>query len=276
MERLGYLGPEGTFTNEAAIEFISGQSISLIPYEDIQSLMLAIANEEEEAGIVPIENSLEGSVNITLDLLAHKVDLKIIAEVLMPINHNLIGQRKANLSQVTQVLSHPQALAQCRDNLNKILDKFKLINTSSTAEAVQTISDKDSNWAAIGSKLVARLNKLKVLESNIQDNELNWTRFIVLNKKERRKVNDAKTSLICSPLTDRPGILYEILKEFAQRDINLTKIESRPARKMLGDYIFFIDFEGGQHKKRVRETLTILDNKTSFIKILGSYPKFKY
>jgi len=275
MQRLAYLGPEGTFTNEAAKRATNEDEVELIPYPDIQTLILAIANQEENWGIVPIENSLEGSVNMTLDLLAHKVDLKIIKEVLMPINHHLIGQPGAKLSEIKKVLSHRQALAQCRDNLNQILNDFEAINTNSTAEAVYSIKNKDNNFGAIGSKLVAEINGLSILANNIQDNRSNWTRFIVLGAKDSQEVKHAKTSLICSPSKDRPGILYEILKEFAMRDINLTKIESRPARKMLGDYIFFIDFKGHRKEESIKETLLALEKKTSFIKILGSYPQVK-
>lgn len=278
MKRLAYLGPEGTFTEEAARKFMnncSREEMELIPYPDIKSLVWAIAEQKEEQGILPIENSLEGSVNITLDLLAHKVNLKIKTEILMPINHNLIGHSGTKLEIIDKVLSHRQALAQCRDNLNKILNDFETINTNSTAEAVQTIQTKGAHWAAIGSKLVAKLNSLEVLKTNIQDNESNWTRFIILGHRDSEQFENAKTSIIFSPVKDRPGILYEILKEFAKRDINLTKIESRPARKMLGDYIFFIDFKGDRREEAVVKTLKVLKNKTSFIKVLGSYPQFK-
>ncbi|MCK8824491.1 prephenate dehydratase [Fuchsiella alkaliacetigena] len=273
MNRLAYLGPAGTFTEQAAREYIAEEQVELIPYADISSLIWAVAKREEEYGIVPIENSLEGSVNITLDLLAHKVDLKIKAEVVMPIEHNLIGHAETELSKIEKVLSHPQALAQCRDNLNSLLSDFESVSVNSTAEAVQRIQDKDSSWAAIGSTLVSKLNGLSILEERIQDNLANWTRFIVLAQQDGSEQGlKTKTSLICSPVKNRPGILYEILKEFAQRSIDLTKIESRPTREMLGDYLFFIDFEGNRTEKRVEQTLAALEDKTSFIKLLGSYP----
>lgn len=280
MKRLAYLGPSGTFTEVAAREFVVDQGIEaeaeLIPYSDIKGLVQAIDEHKEKQGILPIENSLEGSVNMTLDLLAHKVDLKIKAEILMPIKHNLIGHSVTELSIINKVLSHSQALAQCRESLNQLLKNFETINTDSTAEAVQIIKNKDSNWAAIGSKLVASLNDLETLVDNIQDNESNWTRFVILGHQDNDQIESAKTSLILSPVKDRPGILYEILREFATRDINLTKIESRPARKMLGDYIFFIDFEGHRKEGLIVEILDELKDKTSFIKVLGSYPQFKY
>jgi prephenate dehydratase len=279
MERLAYLGPHGTFTEEAARKFLSSQEVNenveLLPYPNIRTLLLAIDDHKEEQGILPIENSLEGSVNIALDLLAHEVNLKIKSEVMIPINHNLIGQPGAKLTKINKVLSHSQALAQCRNNLTQFLGEFETLSTSSTAEAVCIIKDKSSNWAAIASKLVAELNDLEILASNIQDNESNWTRFIVVRHEDSPKLDEAKTSLILSPIQDRPGILYEILKEFAIRNINLTRIESRPARKMLGDYIFFIDFEGHRQEEVVAEMLKELEPKTSSLKIIGSYPQFK-
>ena len=273
MNRLAYLGPAGTFTEQAAREYIAEKQVELIPYNDISSLIQAVAEEKEKYGIVPIENSIEGSVNITLDLLAHKVELKIRAEVVIPIEHNLIGHAETELSEIKKVLSHPQALAQCRDNLNSLLADFESVSVSSTAEAVQRIQDKDSSWAAIGSTLVSKLNGLSILEQRIQDNLANWTRFVVLAQQDgSEQALETKTSLICSPVKNRPGILYEILKEFAKRSIDLTKIESRPTREMLGDYLFFIDFEGDRSEKRVEQTLAALEDKTSFIKLLGSYP----
>lgn len=275
MERLAYLGPRGTFTNEAAEKFIKDREIELVPYCEIRTLVEAVDNQQEKAGLVPIENSLEGSVNIILDLLAHQVDLKIQAEILMPINHNLIGRSGADIDSIEKVSSHRQALAQCRNSLKDLLGDFNTVSADSTAQAVNIIQQKDGTWGAIGSRLAAQLHGLDILAANIQDNQSNRTRFVVLSKHDGRWVEDSKTSLVCSPVKNRPGILYEILKLFALRNINLTKIESRPARRTLGEYIFFIDFEGDRRDKLVQETLEELDKKTSLLKILGSYPQFK-
>ncbi|MGM0471601.1 MAG: prephenate dehydratase [Bacillota bacterium] len=275
MKRLAYLGPPGTFTNQAAAYFIGEQETKLIPYSDLKSLIKAVDNQEEQYGLVPIENSLEGAVNIVLDLLAHKVDLKIAAEVLMPINQYLIGQPGADLTEIDRVSSHWQALAQCRDTLDELLGDFETIDANSTSEAVCNIKDKPSNWSAIGSKLVAQLHNLEILAAKIQDQQTNWTRFVLLSDHDGQAKEAVKTSLICSPLENQPGILHEILNEFAVRNINLTKIESRPARKMLGDYIFFIDFEGHREDPAVESALNNLADKTSLLKILGSYPQVK-
>ncbi|MBM7623203.1 prephenate dehydratase [Sporohalobacter salinus] len=276
MKRLAYLGPRGTFTNEAAKKFIGNKDVELIPHCEIRTLVEAVANQQEKYGLVPIENSLEGSVNIILDLLAHKVDLKIQAEILMPINHNLIGCSGADLSLIEKVVSHRQALAQCRDNLKELIGDFDAVNSDSTAQAAHIIQQKEASWGAVGSRLVAELNGLDILASNIQDNESNWTRFVLLSEQDSKQTENSKTSLVCSPVKNRPGILYEILKLFAIQNINLTKIESRPARKTLGEYIFFIDFEGDRRDETVKEILKELEKKTLMLKILGSYRQFKF
>ncbi len=285
MKRLGYLGPPGTFTEMAAVNYLEAKldnSSRLEAYIDIERLIMAIADGEVPAGIVPIENSLEGSVNITLDYLAHKVNLKIQAEITLPIVHNLIVKPGVKLDEIEKVISHPQALAQCRDNIKKYLGDTEIVKVNSTAEAVNQLSSR--NEAAIGSKLAARRNNLEISKAGFQDESRNWTRFVLLSRpgvnleagRARQALAASKTSIILAPVKNRPGILHELLEEFARKNINLTKIESRPTRKTLGDYLFFIDFEGDSQDREIKEILKNLRLKSSYFKVLGSYARLEF
>ena len=277
MQKIGYLGPPGTFTEMAAVNYLEDKRVkgaSLEAYMDIERLIMAIGENEIPAGIVPIENSLEGSVNITLDYLAHKVNLEIQAEITLPIIHNLIVKPGVELADIEKVISHPQALAQCRDNIRKYLGDIETVKVSSTAEAVNQLSS--SNEAAIGSRLAASRNKLEIIKEGFQDESRNWTRFVLLSRPGvasgvRQLSADKKTSIILAPIKNRPGILHELLEEFARKNINLTKIESRPTRKTLGDYLFFIDFNGDREDRQINEILKNLRLKSSYFKTLGSY-----
>ena len=288
MKNLGYLGPSGTFTEMAANEFlkeIKEPLVEKISYPDISELIQAVAEGEIYQAVVPIENSLEGSVNITLDYLAHKVSLKIGLEIVLPINQQLMTATGVDINDIKEIYSHPQALAQCREFLNSFNSGCQIKKVSSTAEAAQLINSNngspDITKAAIGSRLAAKLNELTIIEENIQDNDSNWTRFVLLVREKNYHTardkpyfwpqKDFKTSIICSPIKNRPGILHEILAEFATRNINLTRIESRPTKKMLGDYLFFIDFAGQVGSKESQNVITNLKEKTSHLKILGSY-----
>ena len=277
MQKIGYLGPPGTFTEMAAVNYLEDKRVkgaSLEAYMDIERLIMAIGENEIPAGIVPIENSLEGSVNITLDYLAHKVDLEIQTEITLPIIHNLIVKPGVELADIEKVISHPQALAQCRDNIRKYLGDIETVKVSSTAEAVNQISSKKAG--AIGSRLAASRNKLEIIKEGFQDESRNWTRFVLLSRPGvasgvRQLSADKKTSIILAPIKNRPGILHELLEEFARKNINLTKIESRPTRKTLGDYLFFIDFNGDREDRQINEILKNLRLKSSYFKTLGSY-----
>lgn len=285
MKSLGYLGPPGTFTEMAAVNYLEAKldnSSRLEAYIDIERLIMAIAEGEVPAGIVPIENSLEGSVNITLDYLAHKVNLKIQAEITLPIIHNLIVKPGVKLDEIEKVISHPQALAQCRDNIKKYLGDTEIVKVNSTAEAVNQLSSR--NEAAIGSRLAARRNNLEISKAGFQDESRNWTKFVLLSRpgvnleagRARQALAASKTSIILAPVKNRPGILHELLEEFARKNINLTKIESRPTRKTLGDYLFFMDFEGDSKDREIKEILKNLRLKSSYFKVLGSYARLEF
>lgn len=233
--------------------------------------MESVANSECEYGVVPIENSIEGPVGITLDSLAHKFDLKIYKEIIISINQNLIVNPGSKIEDIKEVYSHAQALAQCRDfvNNNNIQPHYSV----STARAAKDIIG-DKTKAAIGNKKIVELYGLEILESNIQDMDNNETRFVVVSKNDHKMTGKDKTSIIFSIYEDKPGGLYKILGIFEKDNINLTKIESRPSKKGLGKYLFFVDFNGHIEDETVQNILNEIEENTYFLKVLGSYPEF--
>lgn len=270
--KVGILGPRGTYAELVAREQFKGKA-EFVPYPMITDVAEAVARGETEVGIIPVESLREGSVGEALDAFAW-IDVKILAEIVFPISHSLLGVRGTKLDKITQVLSHPQALAQCREFLRKNLSKAELIEMSSTAKAAEQVSKlRRPHMAAIGPEALAELYGLEVLNNNIQSGETNITRFLCLAKEDSKPTGHDKTSIVFSTVKDRPGILYEILGEFAALNINLTKIESRPSKKVLGDYLFFIDFEGHREDARVKKALNGVKQKTAMLKVLGSYPK---
>jgi len=271
---IGYLGPEGTFTELATIRFFAGRPYRGIPYPDIASALHAVQEGEIMAAVVPAENSLEGTVSITLDVLVHEVDLFIVGEIVLPVVHHLLGKHK-NLSAYTRVLSHPHALAQCRRFLQQYLPQALREPVISTAEAARLVGASDQPWAAIGTELAAARYGLDTVAREIQDHAHNATRFIVCSRDTAGPTGNDKTSIAFSLPVDRPGELYHALGEFATRGINLTKIESRPAKKGMGLYIFFIDCEGHHTYPVVSQALSALQARASFYKLLGSYPRHR-
>ncbi|GAA5819413.1 MAG: prephenate dehydratase [Methanobrevibacter sp. CfCl-M3] len=264
MKSIAFLGPIGTFTHEAA----SSLGGNLHSYCSIPTVLKAVENGECDICVVPIENSIEGPVGITLDLLVHS-KLHIQGEIVLPIDHNLISKKGNKISDIKYVYSHSQALAQCQNYLEK--KRMKPLFTLSTAAAVKLIGDKD-NSAAIGTLKSAELYNLNVLDNDIQDTMNNETRFIILSMNKALKSENNKTSILFETYQDNPGELYYILGFFANNDINLTKIESRPQKERLGKYIFFLDFEGHEDDKTVEKILDKIKKKTYFMKVLGSYP----
>lgn len=286
--KVGFLGPEGTFCEEASkiyLKRVPGR-IELIPYTTIHDLLYAVDRGRISEAIVPIENSIEGTVGVVTDMLVKDVNLVIRQEIVIPIFHYLIAQKGTRLSEVTDVISHPQALDQCKDFLRKKLPKVKLHFSYSTSDAVRQVATsmgekiiahgrvKGNVFAAIGTKNSAKLYGMKVLAQKINARE-NQTRFIVLAKRDHAPTKKDKTSIIFSIRSDRPGGLHDILAVFAVRNINLTKIESRPSKKALGDYHFFADMEGHRREKMIDQTLKEIKRKSSFLKLLGSYPRAK-
>ncbi len=264
---ISFLGPKGTFTHEAAN--LIGDD--LIPYCTIPAVMESVVGNEVEFGVVPIENSIEGAVGVTLDSLAHKFDLKIYKEIIISINQNLIVNPGCRMDDIKDVYSHAQAIAQCQEfiSAHKIQPHYAI----STANAAKSIIG-DKSKAAIGNVKAAEIYGLDILRANIQDRDNNETRFIVLSNKDHRPTGNDKTSIIFSIYEDRPGELYKILGIFQKNNINLTKIESRPSKKGLGRYLFFIDFYGHKDDSMVENIISEIDDNTYFLKILGSYPEF--
>ncbi len=244
----------------------------LIPYCTIPAVLESVAKGECSYGVVPIENSIEGPVGITLDSLAHKFDLKIFKEIIIPINQNLIVNPGCKMEDIKDVYSHAQALAQCQDFVSK--NKIQPHYAISTARAAKDIIG-DNSKAAIGNAKIVELYGLEILKSNIQDMDNNETRFVVVSRNQHEKTGRDKTSIIFSIYEDKPGGLYKILGIFQKNNINLTKIESRPSKKGLGKYLFFVDFNGHIEDDLVKKILEEIEENTYYLKILGSFPEFK-
>lgn len=266
-KNISFLGPKGTFTHEAA--HMLGEN--LIPYCTIPAVMESVSNNECQFGVVPIENSIEGPVGLTLDSLAHNFDLKIFKEIILPINQNLIVNPNTKMEDITDVYSHSQAIAQCQGFISK--NKIQPHYAVSTASAAKSILG-DNSKAAIGNAKAAEIYGLEILKPNIQDLDNNETRFVVLSNNDHKPTGSDKTSVIFSIYEDKPGMLYRILGVFEKYHVNLTKIESRPSKKGLGKYLFFVDFYGHRDEVIVQNILSEIANLTYFLKVLGSYPEF--
>lgn len=264
--RVGFFGPPGTFTEEAAAML----SEERVAYDSIPHVMEAVRDHKVDLGVVPIENSIEGSVGITLDLLTHDYDLKIKKEIIIPISHNLLLDPKTNIEDVKIIYSHIQALSQCRNFIEDFGASIR--GTSSTSVAAELVVGK-KDAAAISNRRAAKIYGLKIEASDIQDYKNNHTRFVVIDEEDHLPTGNDKTSIVFSLPDDKPGGLYEILGEFAKNEINLTKIESRPSKEKLGRYIFFVDFEGYRSEPQISNILNRIKSKVGYIKILGSYPK---
>ena len=245
----------------------------LVGFNSILDVLEAVNNNEVDVGVVPIENSIEGPVGVTLDLMMHDYDLKIRREIIIPISHNLLINPDATIGDIKYVYSHIQALSQCR----KFTDSMDVVvnSTPSTSAAAEMIRGRKDS-ASIGTKRAAEIYGLKIAASDIQDYKNNVTRFVVLGKTDHYPTGNDKTSVVFSMVEDKPGGLYHILEIFAKYDINLTKIESRPSKEKLGRYIFFIDFEGHRNDESILRILDIIRANVEFLKVLGSYPSQGY
>ncbi|MCL6559295.1 MAG: prephenate dehydratase [Firmicutes bacterium] len=252
--------------------FFSGRDYEGIPFSDIQELIQSVCAGEISFAVVPVENSLEGTINVTLDLLVREDGVHIAGEVILPVVHHLLARPGSR--QFTKVLSHPHALSQCREYLQRQMPGAVREATSSTAEAARLVGSSKEPWAAIGTEEAARRYGLEVVARAIQDTTENETRFLIIGQQPAPKTGRDKTSVAFSLIHDRPGTLYGALGEFANRGINLTKIESRPARRSIGYYIFFIDCEGHREDPAVAEAIEAIKEGSTFFKVLGSYPRW--
>lgn len=269
-EILAYLGPAGTFCEEAARRYKGTADLQLQSCRSIREVFQAVEEGSVMTGIVPIENSYEGAVNQTLDLMTSS-SIQIAGEVIIAINQNLLTHPNVSGREIDCILSHSQALAQCQEYLHTHFPGVSLLEVPSTAEAARLVATSGETWAAISTLAAAEAYGLKVLAADIQDQSNNATRFVVLSRSRAACATACKTSLLIYVL-DRPGALFEVLREFYVRSINLCKIESRPARTRMGEYLFFIDIEGHQEEARVHEVLAALQKMTAEIRVLGSYP----
>lgn len=272
-KKIAYLGPPGTFTEEAALLYDS--SAQLIPVPTIPGVASAVSSGMAEEGVVPIENSLEGSVTDTLDLLIHDSALLIRKELVLPVEHQLLVKPGTESGDIKVLYSHPQSLGQCRRFIERVLPKADVVAALSNAAAVQDMMEASTPAAAIGTRRAAELYGAEILAKDIQDHASNVTRFVVLAAEDHPRSGADKTSICFSFDDDRPGALVEVLQEFSQRDINLAKVESRPTKESLGRYIFLIDMEGHREDIQVGEALQRVRELTSMLKVFGSYPRYK-
>jgi prephenate dehydratase len=272
---VAFLGPEGTFSEEALLATMPEGDFHPFPYPSIREVLKAVQGGEAPLGIVPIENSIEGSVVVTLDSLAFGFeDLRIVREITHQVHQQLVARRAIELNRVTKIVSIPHAYGQCREFIREHLDGVEHEPTDSTAEAVRRVSRVDRPWVAIGTRLAAEMYECQVIAADIDDAEDNRTRFVYVAREEAPQELEAryKTSLVCGIDQDQPGSLLMILSEFAYRFVNLTKVESRPSKQGLGDYIFFIDMEGRVGDPAIAQALKCLGCKLPWVKVLGSYP----
>jgi prephenate dehydratase len=267
---IAYLGPRGTFSEEAALCFSGtlGEEAKLLPFQTIDDCAEAVEDGSAVFAVVPLENSLEGSVNLTLDLLTTSAELKICGEFVLDIEQNLLVTA-GGLEDIRQVYSHPQAMAQCRNFLRRNLAAAETVPVISTAEAAAAVAKLGSGTAAIGSRRAAGLYSLKICAASIQDNG-NQTRFVILGRNKLAGTPE-KTSLLFA-VKDGPGSLFRVLQSFAVHGVNLTKIESRPAKRQLGDYLFFVDLTGTTDNPAVVAALREASREAVMLKLLGTYP----
>jgi len=271
---IGFLGPEGTFTEEAAATF-AGQASSLLPYPIIPDVARAVLSGRADLGVVPVENSQEGAVNVTLDFLAHEPQVPlVVGEAVLRIRQVLAGPPGGTPGALEAVYSHPQGLAQCRGYLDAACRQARLMATASTAEAARLVASGSlpghPRVAAIASERAAARYGLAVWAAHVQDNSDNATRFLALGRAAPPPSGQDKTSLVFS-VPHRPGTLHSALNVFAARDLNLTRIESRPSRRRLGEYVFFVDFEGHAADPRPSLAITELRELAEWVRLLGSY-----
>ena len=267
--RVAYLGPRGTFSEQAARRFFADVNADYMWLPSIEDVFRAVDHGEADCGIVPVENSIEGSVNLTLDLL-YETDLRICGEIKERVIHNLIVSRGVRRADVRTVLSHQQALAQCRNYLKRKFPQAKTRDVTSKAAAVKAVR-RLKRAAAIGTELAANVGGMRILARDIADNPNNFTRFLVLSRTGVGPTGNDKTFLIFST-KDRPGALYEALKVFAIRGLNLCKIESRPARERPWEYNFYTAAVGHIAEVKCRAAVRSLEAICRFVKVLGSYP----
>ncbi len=271
---VAFLGPRGTNSEDAAILY-GGKDAEFVAFPSIPALTSAVETGLAESAVLPIENSIEGPVSTTLDLLIHETGLKVCHEVVVPIRHMLITVPGTRLEEIRTVISHPQALGQSRRFLERFLPKAEQVGWLSTAGAVQDVVEaNDPTRAAIGPYRAHELYGGEVLARDIQDIRSNLTRFVVLARDDAAPTGNDKTMIGLTVKQNVPGILFQVIAPFAEHGIQLTKIESRPTKGWLGDYVFLIDFEGHRSDPTVVKVLEALMEPAAELKVFGSFPRF--
>ncbi|MFN3870529.1 MAG: prephenate dehydratase [Aquificaceae bacterium] len=266
--KIAYLGPKATFTHQAALEYF-GFSAHYIPVSTIGDVFKEVDMDRANYGVVPVENTTEGVVNYTLDMFLES-DLKIVGEIVIPIKLNLLSTANS-LSEIKTVYSHRHAIAQCKEWIEKNLPHAQLVETESTAKACELVIEMEKA-GAIASEVAAYTYHLNILAENIQDSPNNYTRFLVIGKRPMGLTGKDKTSLIFA-VKDEAGALFKAIESFYRYNVNLTKIVSRPSKKKLWDYVFFVDLDGHMEEENVKKAIDMLKERAQLVKVLGSYPK---
>jgi chorismate mutase/prephenate dehydratase len=269
-DRVAFLGPSGTFCEQASRHHFKNSSTFFVEHPTITDVFRAVGVGEVDYGVVPVENSTEGSVNVALDMLFNS-DLKVCGEIEQRIRHNLIAKPGTKWNSIRTVVSHPQALAQCRKFLEENIPDAKLNQVSSTSAAIR-MAKRLRNTVAIGTELAAEINGMEIIARGIEDNPRNFTRFFVIGRHDAPPSGNDKTSIVFS-VRHVPGALFNAIQRFSERGLNLTKIESRPTRDVPWEYVFYCDFEGHRNEEKCLTALKELEAKCQFVKVLGSYPR---
>jgi len=281
-KKIAFLGPHGTFTEEAAHSIFENDAVEYLPFSSIPDVLDAVAVKKVDYAVVPLENSIEGSVNLTLDWIIHEIELPILAELVFPIAQHLVvtkTQSSLTFSEIQRVYSHPQAIAQCRHFIHSYLPHAEIIYTNSTAEASQMIRENPTKpWVAIGTRLAKEIYSLSFMKENIEDYKDNYTRFAVIGENSLQidsfRNPSYRTMIMVTLPKDYPGALHQVLAAFSWRKINLSRIESRPTKKGLGNYFFIIDIEQAMDDILLPGAIAEMEALGCQIRILGSYPYF--
>jgi prephenate dehydratase len=274
--RIAYLGPRGTFSEDALRAAVGDEEVDAIPSASVYDAILAVREGNADRALVPFENSIEGAVTATLDTLAFDADgVTLVGEYDLPIRHCLIAGRETPLDRIEVVLSHPQPSAQCARFIRENLPQAEVRAAPSTAEAVRTVAESDQPWAALGAESAAQLYGAAVLRHGVEDEPDNITRFVWVAPEGTQPSGSGpwRTSLVFSELgEDHPGALVDALQVFSDRSVNLTRIESRPLRRGLGRYQFFLDVEGVSAEEPLAGAVEALRSKAESVRVLGSWP----
>ena len=274
--RIAYLGPRGTFSEDALRAAVGEQEVEAVPSASVYEAIVAVREGRADRALVPFENSIEGAVTATLDTLAFDSDgLSLVGEYDLPVRHCLIARNEMPLEDIRVVLSHPQPSAQCARFIRENLPQAEVRAAPSTAEAVRTVAESNEPWAALGAESAARLYGAAVLRAGVEDEADNITRFVWVAREGTSPSGSGpwRTSLVFSELgEDHPGALVEALQVFSDRGVNLTRIESRPLRRGLGRYQFFVDIEGGAGEEPLGSAIEALRSKAENVRVLGSWP----